>query len=1158
MAIRTRCPECRASVSLPDADPGDSVTCPACEATFTAPVTSRATAAAPPSPETTPAEKKTKTGKKKKKKKGGVSKQKLLIGGGGALVVILALVFLVPWGKKGGGADGGTNAPGGADAPTPTGFVVVDSVPDGPAAAAPDAPTGAAEPRKPVPVAPLVADGAAVPEDGWVLRPDPPAAPPEPLVVGWGVPFPTQNLQTPTFAAMNGPFVAVEDKPVPDRAKMNESPLGRSVVYDLRTGKPDGAFQTGRRGIAFPRDSRLSPDGQWVVANANEGFNHRTWDEGVLWVHKQGESTKPAAEFKVPGAVAWLDFVSAEQVAVYTFDPNPVVCVYTVADGKLVKTIALTSEMHPAPAPPDMGATKVKFWYEPSDNAGAVSPGGRYLVIGGKSALAVVDLPAGKQVAEVPIGKAAGWGSHLGVSFHPDGTELYAATSVRLPNSVLRRLRGWSLATGRRLFDAHLGGHVIAGHEAAVGPPLPGPDPGTMILPKWPGLVVDTRTGVTHYQLLGTPVRWAGPDRLLGRGPYAGAPHLTPPKEMPLPDKDKLQPGQNYEQMMQNALMNPAFQAVYVTTFDRAAYTKKGGETLAAVAPRPPVSRGDRAGLAAAAPAPPAGWTAPPAPAPAPQPAGTVIVPRWPASVGGTHAASITFDYQQLPCSQYSVNWHRHDLTTGKPAGPPVRLWPWTEMTDRPVTMIERFPTPPAAVTDDGKRLAMRDPSDQHRIDVWDSEGKRLGGFVPYDRKTPVEWVAWAGDRLVTIGGGRLTGWDARAGKAVWEVEGGYAPMVARPPAAGWLAVASGENVDLIDLNSGKCLARCTAAPGSAFLDLAVSPDGRSLAVARRGAAPIPRPSGPRLDKKPVLALGAAEFVADVWDLSSGARQAVPFGAGKFGFVRWLDGEHLLTSCGGVELIDRRAGAVVGVYEYAARQGPAEGQQILAVSEDGRLWSMITALDMKPGEQERKVWRTQTLPNAADEMDKLLFAPDREYLRPAAGPLRVEVDLGTEDRSRRAAEGTAGGLRKRGVAIGPKGWALRISHAVTDGPQRLQSGPADAGRPVPEVRFTWRLFAPDGGAVWEGTGTGRFPGMGSRYYTKSKQEFTGGPAVALRTDFYDFGGKDMRTAVVEEILDRAADALPEPVGGSPGAVIRTGGGNAVLPITRTLTLTTGP
>jgi hypothetical protein len=1134
MMTRTRCPECRASISLADAGPGDPATCPECLAAFTVPAAPKRVVAEATADEPAPRPKKPKAGKKKARAAepaGGVPKKALIAAAAGlGVVAVLAAIFLIPWGGKkgGGGADGGAAAAGGADAPTPGGFAVVDNLP-GAAAPAAGAVSATAEPRKSVAVTPLVDDAPPGPVDGWALRPDPPPAPPEPLGADWSATS-HPNSRPPVFAALNGPFVVVDDPP-PESAKPGELPVGRATVYDLRTGKPAGFFRTGQRQIPFWGTSRLSPDGKWVVTEAVDGDVRRTRTDGVLYVYKQGEQTKPSAELKLAGPVAWLDFVSADRVAAYTFDPKPVVCVYTMADGKLVQSIPLTSQMHPAPVPPPnerASGRDPKFWYEPSDTGGAVSPGGKYLVLGGKTSLAVVSLAEGKQVGEVPVGEIVEWGLHLGIGFNPEGTELYAGATVRTPNAATRRLRGWSMATGQSLFDVPLGGPYISGSMAAIGPPLPGPDPGTLILPH-SREVVDTRAGVVHYRLAFTPVLWAGPDAVVG---HSGA------------VADRRGGGRAYTGFAQK--------------FDRADYEKKAGPTLTSMAARPPVARGNRSGLAPTKPQPPAAWTAPPDNTPPSVPATPTLLPAWPTATSAGHVAIITFDYQQLPRSQYPVSWHRRDLASGKEEGPPVRLWPWAEMTERHVTMIEKFPAPPTAVTADGKRLAMRDPADPHRIDVWDDDGKRLGGFVPYDRKTPVEWVGWSGGRLLTLGGGRLTGWDGPTGKAVFEVEGGYGLPVVMPPSGAWVAALAGDAIDIFDPASGKCLARCVAPPGAAYLALAVSPDGKALAAARPGDAPVERPSPKPVDKRPVPLLGPAMFAADIWDLTTGRLETVPFGGGKFGFIHWTDPDHLFTSCGGVELIDRRAGAVVSLFYYPPRGAPAEGTQILAGTPDGRVWSSIVAPDWKPGESERRVWRPQALPDPKDDVDKLFLAADREYLRPQAGPIRVEVDLGTEDRSRSAAERVAAELRKRGYAIGPKGWAMRISHAVVDGQQRLQTGPSDQGRPVPEVRFTWRLFAPDGGVLWEGTSTGRFAGMGSQYYTKTKTEGIPGPNTSFRTDYYDFRGKDMRTAIAGEILERAADGVPEPPGGPPTAVIRAAGGSRPLPLARTMVLATGP
>ena len=49
----------------------------------------------------------------------------------------------------------------------------------------------------------------------------------------------------------------------------------------------------------------------------------------------------------------------------------------------------------------------------------------------------------------------------------------------------------------------------------------------------------------------------------------------------------------------------------------------------------------------------------------------------------------------------------------------------------------------------------------------------------------------WSGGgRLLTLGGGRLTAWDAEQAKAVYELDGKYAPPIVAVRGDGWFAVA--------------------------------------------------------------------------------------------------------------------------------------------------------------------------------------------------------------------------------------------------------------------------------------------------------------------------------------------------------------------------------
>jgi hypothetical protein len=1079
--------------------------------------------AGPPAEDSHELPRKAKKKKKKAKKPAGLfgrlSPPVLIVGAIGAAVFVGVIVTAVLLSRGRSGAGGAAAAGAKGD------FVVVDSPVEGvqgPAALAPPPP---APPRPPAKIVPLRADGAAAAEPGWVMRPDPPAAAPAAPSELWGVL--AAEYPPPQFASLGGPFVGV---------RAGAAPTG--LVLDLRTGKQAGTFP-----IIFHK-GRLSPDGQYLVSGSLNPMPDLTNKEGKLPVYSQKsqQAKEPDATIEIPGNVAWIDFVAADRVAVYTFNPKPVLHVHTVRDGKLVKAIPVQAEMFPPPEPPPnlSGPHRPKYWYDPRDLAGAVSPGGRYVVLGGKKGLVVFSMPEGRQLTELPVSDVLDWNSYNGVSFSPDGAELYC---VHVDKKVVTRLQGWSLATGRVLFNVPLSFRWF-------GPPLPGPVPGTMILPgggangfqgPTPGVIVDTAAGLLVHTLFCSPYRWAGPDTLLAYGSLIDAPHVKPPPHVRLPDKEKLSP-KDYEIARANALRG--IHGVYTTRFDRAAYRAKAAPVLASVAPRPPAAVGDRKGLKPLKPEPPAGWTAPPAARPPEPSAAKLSLPAWPAALTPAHAAVITFDFERLPRFQYSVNWHRYDLRAGKKEGAKLQLWPWAEMSTRHVTMIEKFPTPPTALTDDGRLLALRDPADPARVDVWDADGKRLAGMVPYGQGVAVEWLGWSGDgRLLTLAGGRLTGWDWKATRAVWEVEGGYARPVAQPPGGAWVAAPAGDAVDLLDAGTGRCLARCKAPPGDAYLALAVAPDGKALAAARPEKRPAPQHA----------------FTADVWDLTDGKVASVSFGEGKFEFLHWSTPDHLLACSRNLDLIDRRAGTVVGVYGYSPRVRARDGPQILAGAPDGRVWALFDTRVKIPETGGTHVWRPQALPDPKGDVERLLLAAGREYLRPTAGPLRVEVDVGDATRSRDLGRKLATELQARGFTIGPKGMALRLSHRVQDSTLKLTLGGLGGdGAPVPEVRYAWQLLTADGAVAWETATQGRFLQQGSKYFTKTKHERgLAGPGMGgSRTDFYDFRGQSMRSAVVEEILEGSAN-LTLPPGAPPPLLIRAGREYRPLPVGREVRLDAG-
>src|SRR5262249_5446870 len=98
--------------------------------------------------------------------------------------------------------------------------------------------------------------------------------------------------------------------------------------------------------------------------------------------------------------------------------------------------------------------------------------------------------------------------------------------------------------------------------------------------------------------------------------------------------------------------------------------------------------------------------------------------------------------------------------------------------------------------------------------------------------------VSWSADgKLLTLGDGKLTGWDPKTGRALFEVAGNYRLPVETPRGRAWLAVSSGDHIDLLDSATGRCLARIPTGemPDDPYQSLAISPDAMVLALCCRG-----------------------------------------------------------------------------------------------------------------------------------------------------------------------------------------------------------------------------------------------------------------------------------------------------------------------------------
>src|SRR5262249_16872158 len=197
--------------------------------------------------------------------------------------------------------------------------------------------------------------------------------------------------------------------------------------------------------------------------------------------------------------------------------------------------------------------------------------------------------------------------------------------------------------------------------------------------------------------------------------------------------------------------------------------------------PRPEPGKADRSAVKVPS-APKAGEgpiDAPPANLPAPVASYTgkdgadFLMPRTggsamsPASLRQAGTPAVIIRKVDPPRDRYALQWQRVDLTTGK-GDEPVPLWP---------SILPPGQVPAAAgsgsiiadQTFDGSRLAMRDAANAGRIDIWDKSGKRLHGFLPYGSNGSVDALFWTSDtRLITVGGGKVTGWEIPGPKAVF------------------------------------------------------------------------------------------------------------------------------------------------------------------------------------------------------------------------------------------------------------------------------------------------------------------------------------------------------------------------------------------------------
>ncbi|MBO0700845.1 MAG: WD40 repeat domain-containing protein, partial [Zavarzinella sp.] len=186
---------------------------------------------------------------------------------------------------------------------------------------------------------------------------------------------------------------------------------------------------------------------------------------------------------------------------------------------------------------------------------------------------------------------------------------------------------------------------------------------------------------------------------------------------------------------------------------------------------------------------------------------------------------------------------HRYDLTTLKELPGP----------DGFAGYLTAVPSP------DGRRVATLSGDESPRIDMFDSSGRRLWSDDSLTRWPTLHWTP-NGDRLVTLTSDGLAFRDPGTGKLdrVLELPRGaeaYCGVVAFPPGSRQVLVPfnHGEQVAVVDLETRRPPTVLATKGGG---KPAVSPDGRTLGIARLRAPPalVDLPTGkgrPRPDDPP-------------------------------------------------------------------------------------------------------------------------------------------------------------------------------------------------------------------------------------------------------------------------------------------------------------------
>jgi hypothetical protein len=719
----------------------------------------------------------------------------------------------------------------------------------------------------------------------------------------------------------------------------------------------------------------------------------------------------------------------------------------------------------------------------------AISPGRGFLAVTGERHVEVFNLadctPAGLLEAPGLVNRCV---------FSTDGKELlvFSRSPTERVVTVLQREQTplqwttYSMEDGRQLRQVEATGAI----NASAGLFCTGPDPESIVLKTALELhLFDIRLGATFEVRKKKALRPLDSDRLI------------------VFDQDRAR-------ITVEKLDKPALDA------RRSELRQLLGERPEAVAPD---TKGARLVSAAGAP-----WAVPVAPAPGPlalpfqsvncpDPHNELLYPRADAASWSVIVGKL----EDRPRYRYALAWKKIDLQTGN-FGPAIPLWPCAVAPGQ-VPAGFGFSTLKVDQTAANDKLALRDPKNPGRIDVWDDTGKRRTGFYPRESKAEVTWLAWAnGDRLLTLADGTLTGWDGPNARAIFQADGKYT-VAFLSPARKWVAAANNQHLDLFDPEDGKPLGRL-ALPGEGdWPALGASADGVRLLAARTVRGGNSRVQLP----------GMIEYA--VWDLRNGALLRTDKAFGNYSphpgaILHELSERQFLV---GNTVLDLDCKATVATLLL-----PTEPAAFPLAMHGNRLWFPVVPRGTGNAFNNVKQMLSKEIPGDLVNFPKI--TPADVVFRPGT-TVKVSTELGNRSRNTKARELFEKSLRDGGYILGDGGWTLEVTGKAGAGSQRLT---ATGGRTiaVPSVSGSVRLVAPDGSAVTAGGFHGSFGQRRSKYFVSSENVGLGGSIT-----HYNFGGRDPGEAMADEAWEDAMQALPMGLG-YPRILAKIGGKLTPLPV----------